>query len=102
MRTLQEHSSIFYLLSLVALSSVLLGVCLRSCQIFVALSRFTGKRLGPSLVGLEITGSSFLPASTMNKLALVNVLSLFFAWGLITWTIFDRFQRTNTVELKNV
>lgn len=102
MRMLQEHSSTFYLLSLVALSSVLLAVCLKSCQIFVVLSRFTGKRLGPSSAGLEITGSSFLPASTINKLALVNVLSLFFAWGLITWTIFDRFARSELVQLENV
>ena len=38
----------------------------------------------------------------MNKLALVNALSLVFAWGLITWTILDRFHRSELTKLYDV
>lgn len=102
MQIFQEHSSTFYLLSLLALCSLLLAVSLKAFAVFIALRKFTVKPLGPSSVSLEVTGSSFLPASMINRVVLVSACSTLFAWGVITWTIFDRFHRSELVRLEKV
>ena len=100
---LQAHSSTFYLLSLVALCCVLLAVSIRASQVFLSVSKLSKKlQTATPTTSVSVTGTSYLPISVVNRLALISAISTAFACGIVMWTIFDRFDRTERVTLKNV
>lgn len=100
---LQEHSSTFYLLSLVALCSVYLALSIRASQVFIALWTLSRSLRTASLsTSLNVTGSSYLPISVVKKVVLSSAISSAIACSFLTWVILDRFYRSSLVELERV
>jgi hypothetical protein len=98
------HSSTFYLVSRVLFCSALLGVLLRASSIFLEIPKLlrTVSSSSENTSTIVMTGSSFLPISALNRLALVMMISTLFAWGTTVWNIMDRFHRSDLVQLENV
>lgn len=97
------HSSTFYLASLVFFFSGLLAVFLRASRIFLEIPRLLkdASSISPNISKLEITGSAFLPASALNRLAIVMMVSTLFAWGTTVWNVVDHVQQVSEFGVVN-
>lgn len=97
------HSSIAYLVSLVLRSVGCFSVFLTAC---LAWWKLRGLTLAPSTLSSPISGnemaSSYLPASTVNKLLGLAIVLNLFGVATTTWMLADRFSRTDRVTLENV
>ena len=100
---LQAHSGTLYLASLVLLSSVLLALCLKSLEAWREVREIQNGPLNSSSnSSIIVSGTSFLPASMINRLAVAAVLSTAFALTVSVWLIFDRFGGDGLVKKTNV
>ena len=97
------QSSTLYLASLVLLSVGCLSVFLTACLALWKIREHKDMRLGSFLPTSEsVTISSFLPASTVNKIALIAVISVGFSLVYDLWAITARFGRSERITLENI
>lgn len=96
-------SGTLYLVSLVLLSSVLLALCLKAIEAWREVREILNGPLNSSSnSSIIVSGTSYLPASMINRLAAIAVLSTVFALTVSVWLIFDRFGRSDLVKYENV
>lgn len=97
------QSSTLYSVSLVLLSAGCLSVFLTAC---LAWWKIRGLKGTPSVsfspTSVTVTGSSFLPASTVNKLGGMVLVLTAFSLALNLWMIVGRYGRSERITLKNV
>lgn len=97
------HSSTLYLVSLVLLSAGCLSVFLTACLAWWKIRGFRGMpSVSLSPTSVTVTGSSFLPASTVNKLGTMVLVLAAFTLALNLWMILGRYGRSERITLKNV
>lgn len=97
------HSSIAYLASLVLRSVGCFSVFLTACLAWWKLRGITVVPLtSSSSTSVNVTGSSYLPASTVNRLLALAIALNLFGIGTTTWILIDRFARPDRVTLENV
>ena len=97
------QSSTLYLGSLVLLSAGCLSVFLTAC---LAWWRIRGLKDSPSVslspTSVNVTGSIFLPASTVNKLGAMVLVLAGLTLGVNLWMIVGRYGRGDLVKLRDV
>lgn len=100
---LQAHSSTLYLLSLVLLSVVLLAILLKVCELWFILRKITPSLSVPfSGISVNVTGTSYLPASMVNRALILAAAITLFSVTTSVWLILDRYGRSDLVKLENV
>lgn len=100
---LQEHSSTLYLASLVLLSAGLLAIFFTAFRVWLILRKLRVEHSNLLLTTLNReTGLNFLPLSTASRLIFICVGLTALSAGASVWNIFDRFHRSDFVELEKV
>ena len=100
---LQAHSSTLYLASLVLLSLVCLAILLKASDILYITRKMTVSLSEPlSASSVIVTGSSYLPASMVNKIFAAGMLMVLLGGGVLVNDIMQRFHRSQLVKLEDV